>query len=77
MCEACPEMINHNLTVREIRFTRDDFEWYFENEGLDFDSLTDDEWRRFENMFMEGTGWDEVARIAASEIKIDRTLKLT
>jgi len=58
--------------ARQIRFTSDDFEPLFAQEGVDFHSLTDAEWRSFENMFIEGTAWSSVAQEAAWVIKADR-----
>ena len=52
----------------EIRFGRDDFEGYFEMNGIEWDSITDPEWTKFENMFISGIGWDEIAETAAWEI---------
>ena len=57
---------------RRIVFTAEDFEPLFQSEGIDFLTLNESEWRSFENMFMEGTGWSEVASIAAWTIKLDR-----
>ena len=57
---------------REIRFTEADFERAFAEAGVDFDSLTEAEWRQFENAFMEGTDWSYVAKIAADYIAWDR-----
>lgn len=61
---------------RTITFGPLDFDFYFEKEGIDPNTLTASEWRKFENMFMEGTGWAEVAREAAWNIKLDRSVEL-
>ena len=53
---------------REIRFGKDDFEQFFAANGVDFDSLSDYEWSKFENMFVDGTSWTDVAETAAFEI---------
>jgi hypothetical protein len=60
------------LSERQIRFVRDDFEPFFEAYDVKWDSLTDDEWRSFENMFMSGIQWSEVADIAASTVAYER-----
>ncbi len=61
---------------RTITFGPNDFDPYFEKEGIDPNTLTASEWRAFENMFIEGTGWTEVAAEAAWNIKTDRLVEL-
>lgn len=50
---------------RSITFTMEDFAPALAAAGLDPNSLTDYEWRKFENAFMAGTHWDEIASLAA------------
>ena len=57
---------------RRIIFTVNDFEPLFAEEGIDFLSLTETEWRSFENMFGDGTAWSDVVRDAAWTIKMER-----
>lgn len=57
-------------TKRSITFTMQDFADAFDTAGIDPDSLTDYEWRKFEDAFMAGTHWDEVAKYAA-EVVVD------
>jgi hypothetical protein len=57
-----------------VTFHSDDFEPAFVAAGIDISSVTEHEWRRFENMFLDGTGWSEVAETAAEEIAWERTL---
>jgi len=64
--------VREEAIARQIRFSNLDFEDIFKAEGIDFYSLSEDEWRSFENMFMEGIQWSEVASIAASTIKFHR-----
>jgi hypothetical protein len=53
---------------RVITFTLEDFAPAFEAAGINPDSLTDYQWRKFMDAFLEGTGWDEVARNAAEVV---------
>jgi hypothetical protein len=55
-----------------ITFVADDFVPAFEAAGVRTESLTETEWRRFYNSFLDGTGWCEVAEIAADEIAENR-----
>lgn len=55
-----------------IKFVKEDFEYIFAKHGINFDTLLDEEWDKFYDMFVEGTGWSEVADIAASEIARNR-----
>jgi hypothetical protein len=57
---------------RRILFTVEDFEPLFQAEGIDFLTLDEPEWRAFENMFMEGTGWSDVVKEAAWNIQQER-----
>lgn len=59
---------------RRIIFTAEDFEPIFAREGIDFLSLDNWEWSQFENMFMTGTAWTEVAKDAAWTIKLGREI---
>ena len=59
---------------RTIIFGREDFAPIFQNLGMRFNSITDHEWERFYDMFLEGTHWSEIANLAASEIKYQRSL---
>lgn len=61
-----------NPDDRVILFNNHDLDPLFEAAGIDPDSLTRDEWRQFYNAFLEGTGWFEVAQIAAETIKYMR-----
>lgn len=61
---------------RTITFGPFDFDPLFEQEGIDPNTLTASEWKRFEDMFVEGTGWTEVAKEAAWNIKTDRLAEL-
>ena len=70
ICPVCKQLVGPE--PRQIRFSKDDFDPFFESEGIDPDTLTDSEWRAFENMFVEGTGWTEVAREAAWNINQER-----
>ena len=56
------------MSERSITFTLEDFASAFKEAGLDANSLTDYEWRKFEDAFLAGTHWDEVAEIAADVI---------
>ena len=67
--------VREEAIARQIRFTNEDFEAIFDREGIDFYSLTESEWRAFENMFVEGIGWTEVASTAAWTIKLDRDVE--
>ncbi len=53
---------------RRITFTMEDFAPAFEAAGIDPGSLTDYEWRKFEDAFMTGTHWDEIAGYAAAVV---------
>lgn len=56
-------------TERRITFTLADFAPAFDAAGIDdANSLSDYEWRKFEDAFMESTHWDEVARYAAEVV---------
>ena len=57
---------------RRILFTNEDFEPLFAEEGIDFLSLNEEEWRTFEKMFGDGTQWWDVVKEAAWSIKLDR-----
>ena len=51
---------------RQITFTlNEDLAPAFASIGLDPATLTDYEWRKFEDAFCAGTHWDEVAEEAA------------
>ncbi len=54
--------------MRSIKFTMEDYAPAFETAGIDPGSVTDDEWRKFEDAFMAGTHWDEVAGHAAEVV---------
>ena len=56
------------MSERSITFTLEDFASAFKEAGLDPNSLTDYEWRKFEDAFLAGTHWNEVAEIAADVI---------
>lgn len=45
--------------------TIEDFAPALQAAGIDPRSITDDEWRKFEDAFLTGTHWDEVAETAA------------
>jgi hypothetical protein len=53
---------------RSITFAVEDLALAFQSVGIDFASVTDDEWRKFEDAFVAGTDWDEVARHAADVV---------
>ena len=57
------------MNGHEIIFTGDDFDPIFQQAGVDPASVTEHEWSTFYKMFLDGTGWHEVATIAAEEIK--------
>lgn len=57
---------------KEIIFSEEDFEPFFTETGIDFESISSREWNAFENMFIEGTHWAEIAEVAAGEIENDR-----
>src|SRR5207249_8781904 len=46
------------VSERSISFTLEDFASAFKEAGLDANSLTDYEWRKFEDAFLAGTHWD-------------------
>jgi hypothetical protein len=61
------------LTMEQrITFSIQDFASAFEAVGIEVDSLTDDEWRKFEDAFLAGTHWDEVAEHAADVVALLR-----
>ena len=66
-CEGCS-----CKPKREIKFVREDFVYHFEKLGMNIDTLLDEEWDKFYDMFCSGTHWDEVAEIAAWEIARNR-----
>ncbi len=68
--------VREEAIARRIVFTNEDFEDIFAKEGIDFYSLSEAEWRKFVNMFLEGTAWTEVALEAAWNIKLDRDVEL-
>lgn len=51
-----------------INFCREDFESILEDAGIDPDTVTMDEWRKFTDRFLDGTAWTEVAEIACDAI---------
>jgi hypothetical protein len=58
-----------SMSERRIVFTfEDDFAEIFERWGVDTASVTEEEWRDFEKMFMSGLAWNDVAHIAAAEV---------
>lgn len=60
------------MTDLSIKFVRDDFEPILVEAGIDPDSVTEDEWRKFTDRFLDGTGWSEVAAIACDAIHARR-----
>lgn len=68
--------LREEAIARRIVFTNLDFEEIFAKEGIDFYSLTDEEWRSFEKMFGDGTHWSEVVAEAAWNIKLSREVEL-
>ncbi len=58
--------------MRTITLTMDDFASAFASAGIDPNSLTDYEWRKFEDAFLDGTHWDEVAEHAADVVALRR-----
>lgn len=71
ICPACRQLVGPE--PGEIKFSMKDFGEYFENVGIDPNTLTYSEWRSFEEMFMSGIGWTEVVSIAVAEIKNERS----
>lgn len=57
---------------RVIRFTEADFDGLFESYGIDPETITPSEWWKFQDMFIEGTSWFEVAKEAAYELMLTR-----
>lgn len=55
-----------------ITFIADDFAPAFDLAGIDLDSVTEYEWRKFEDAFLAGTHWDEVAQHAAEVVALLR-----
>ncbi len=65
--------LNEEADARRIVFTfKDDFAELLTAEGVDPATVTDEEWRTFEKMFMDGIGWAEVAETAAWQIQFNR-----
>jgi hypothetical protein len=59
--------------ARRVVFTfDDDFAEIIEAQGIDPNTVTDDEWRQFENMFFAGTEWADVAETAAQVLAGER-----
>jgi hypothetical protein len=54
---------------REIRFTEEDFDPILEEYGINPNLLTEYQWSKFCDMFLSGTNWYEVSRIAAGELE--------
>jgi hypothetical protein len=55
-----------------VTFVVGDFVDAFANQEIDIQSLTPEEWRSFEKMFMDGLQWDFVANEAAWNIAYER-----
>jgi hypothetical protein len=60
---------------RKVTFTMEDLAPALKAAGIDPDSLTDYEWRKFEEAFVAGTHWDEVAGYAAEVVAALRGVK--
>ena len=58
-----------------ITFVADDFEEAFTKAGIDPATLTEYEWRKFEDAFLTGCDWTEAAEIAADTIVARRELE--
>jgi hypothetical protein len=56
------------VSERRISFALEDLAPAFEAMGIELASLTDYEWSKFQDAFLEGTHWDEVARYAAEVV---------
>lgn len=60
------------MTKRKIVFCNEDFDPILEEEGIDPSSVTEDEWRKFTDRFLDGTHWAEIAGYACDAIKAQR-----
>ena len=60
------------MTSLTITLTRDDFEPILRDAGIDPDTVTPDEWRKFTDAFLDGTSWYEVAGYACDAIHARR-----
>lgn len=58
--------------MRSIMFALEDFAPALAAAGIDPNSLTDYEWRKFEDAFLAGTHWDEIASYAAEVVAMLR-----
>jgi hypothetical protein len=59
-------------TDLSIHFVRDDFEDILSAAGIDPDSVTPEEWRKFTDRFLDGTHWHEIAGYAVDAIFAER-----
>lgn len=58
--------------MRQITFRELDFDPIFKSRGIDPETITDIEWSRFIDAFLDGTHWAEIAEFAATDMRMDR-----